>query len=260
MRRFTTILSLLLAAGLALLTFVPSAWAELTARANHDRVDIHLNYHGSTVSVSGSYDPGTDLILTISNAGTNEHLMLKDKIGGFIWMNKDKLSFEGVPEVYLQRSTKAPSDLLDMAQLRANGIGYEAIKANAEVDPVADPEKKATLMEHFVSYKEAKNLYERSVGDIELKSDGDQPTYFTEFDWPYQVPPGEYKVMAYEVKDGQLVAAAESGVTVEEAGVVKILADMATNNSAVYGIAAIAVALAAGFGVGMIFKKGGGAH
>ena len=40
----------------------------------------------------------------------------------------------------------------------------------------------------------------------------------------------------------------------------KTLADMAKNNGAIYGIISIVIALAAGFGVGMIFRKGGGAH
>jgi hypothetical protein len=42
--------------------------------------------------------------------------------------------------------------------------------------------------------------------------------------------------------------------------VVKSLADMAKNNAALYGLISIAVALGAGFGVGMVFRKSGGAH
>jgi len=41
---------------------------------------------------------------------------------------------------------------------------------------------------------------------------------------------------------------------------VKALSGMAKNNGALYGIISILIALGAGFGVGMIFRKGGGAH
>jgi hypothetical protein len=46
----------------------------------------------------------------------------------------------------------------------------------------------------------------------------------------------------------------------EQAGIVKSLAGMAKNNAAVYGVLSILAALGAGFGVGLIFRKGGGAH
>jgi hypothetical protein len=49
-------------------------------------------------------------------------------------------------------------------------------------------------------------------------------------------------------------------VRVEQVGVVKALASMARDSAALYGIVSIAIALGAGFGVGLIAKKGGGAH
>jgi hypothetical protein len=35
---------------------------------------------------------------------------------------------------------------------------------------------------------------------------------------------------------------------------------MAKNNAAFYGILSVGIALGAGFGVGMVFRKGGGSH
>ncbi len=72
--------------------------------------------------------------------------------------------------------------------------------------------------------------------------------------------PGVYTVTVYAVKDNKIVEKAESKVQVEQAGVVKKLAGMAKNNASVYGILSILAALGAGFGVGLVFRKGGGAH
>ena len=41
---------------------------------------------------------------------------------------------------------------------------------------------------------------------------------------------------------------------------VKTLATMAKDSAAIYGFLSIGIALSAGFGVGMIFRKGGGSH
>jgi hypothetical protein len=62
------------------------------------------------------------------------------------------------------------------------------------------------------------------------------------------------------VKNGSVVEQAESKVNVEQVGTVKMLANMAKDSGAVYGFLSIGIALTAGFGVGMIFRKGGGSH
>jgi len=41
---------------------------------------------------------------------------------------------------------------------------------------------------------------------------------------------------------------------------VKSLAEMAKNNGALYGLLSIILALGSGLGVGLVFRKSGGAH
>jgi len=66
--------------------------------------------------------------------------------------------------------------------------------------------------------------------------------------------------MTITAKDGHVTGRSEAAITVELTGVVAQLAKMSSDNRAMYGILSIVVAIAAGFGVGMIFKKGGGSH
>ncbi len=79
-------------------------------------------------------------------------------------------------------------------------------------------------------------------------------------DWPYQAAPGDYLVTVYAVKNGKVIEQAESKVNVEQVGMVKALANMAKNSAALYGVLSIGIALVAGFGVGLVFRKGGGSH
>ncbi len=244
---------------LGLAFFAPDAFAELTAKANHDNVEINLNYHGSSVSVSGQCDPGADLFIKVTATGSEQKLMRKDRVGGALWMNVEEITFEDTPGFYYLRGTRAPVDALSPQALLDNSIGYVALEKNAQLKPVADEETKQVLFDEFVKYKESKHLYNESVGGIDLKQDGNGPSYYTLFDWPYQAPPGQYDITVYESRGGQVIDTATAQLTVDETGVVKTLDDMATQNSALYGAAAVAVALVAGFAVGMIFK-GGGAH
>ncbi|MBI3600257.1 MAG: TIGR02186 family protein [Nitrospinae bacterium] len=59
-------------------------------------------------------------------------------------------------------------------------------------------------------------------------------------------------------KDAIMIENAEA--LAAQPAIIKLLADMAKNNGALYGIISIVVALFAGFGVGIIFKRGRGGH
>src|SRR5512135_3361072 len=126
--------------------------------------------------------------------------------------------------------------------------------------PVKDDTERAKWFSEFVKFKESSNLYCSNVGGFTMATENGQHTYFMKFKWPYQATPGNYLVTVYAVKGGKVVEQATSGVLVEQVGGVKALAGMAKKNGALYGLLSILSALGAGFGVGLVFRKGGGAH
>ena len=243
-----------------LIVSIGIASAQLTAKANHDHIKIDFFYHGSTVSVSGVTDPGTDLIIKIASPEGHEKLKQKGKVGGILWMNTGTLNFEHVPNVYSVHSTKNIEELLAPKELDTYVIGLPALSRHVGLNPSAGEEEKARWFGEFVKYKEASKLYASSSGRIEIKEKDGRHTYYINTEWPYQAPPGDYLVTVYAVKNGKVVDTAESKVLVEQVGIVKSLSGMAKNNAALYGIISIVSALGAGFGVGLVFRKGGGAH
>lgn len=259
MFKFVSLISVGVIALLGLLSSPASAL--LTLKANHDHIKVNYNYHGSTVSVKGTSDPGMDLVIAISSPLGEQHLMKKAKVGGFLWMNVDKLSFENIPSVYLLKSTHRPKDILQKNQMKQHNIGYVAIEGNATLEASkGNVEDSAPWFEQFFKYKEANRQYAESDKSIEVKEENGRQAYSTIFQWPYQAPPGKYDVSVFAVKDGSVVESAQSEVLVEQTGIVKMLSSMARNNGAMYGVISIILALAAGFGVGIVFGKDGGAH
>jgi uncharacterized protein (TIGR02186 family) len=239
-----------------------NASANLTIKANHDKISINSFYHGSTVSVSGQYEPGTELIVNITSPEVETVLKEKGKAAGFLWMNTGELHFSDTPNLYILRSTKKIKELLDSAQSDQYVLGLSALKHHVNIEEIPNSEEagKAEWFGEFVKFKEKIKLYSEETGRISLNEADGKHTYYTLFDWPYQAPPGNYQVAVHAVKDGKLVETAHSEISVEQAGAVKYLSKMAKNNGAMYGIISIVVALLSGFGAGLIFKKGGGAH
>jgi hypothetical protein len=171
------------------------------------------------------------------------------------------LRFENTPNLYEVFSTRKVEDILSLEEQKKYTLGYAALADHVEISPLANAAEKTQWFGEFVKFKEASNLYKTDFGKIEMKGlpEGRQE-YFIQTQWPYQAAPGEYLVSVYAVKDGAVVEQAESQVKVEQVGMVKTLAGMAKDSAALYGFLSIGVALSAGFGVGMVFRKGGGAH
>ena len=238
-----------------------NAFAMLTAKANHDHITIDFFYHGSTVSIRGMSEPGTDLVIKITSPEGHQVLKHKGKVAGVLWMNVGQLKFEQTPNFYEVFSTKKMEDILSREEMEKYVIGYPALAKHVEITPVVNEEEKAKWFDEFIKFKEASKVYVTSSGKIEttMNADGKQE-YYVLTDWPYQAQPGDYLVSVYAVKDNKVIEQAQSKVNVEQVGMVKTLATMAKNSPAIYGFLSIGVALGAGFGVSLVFRKGGGSH
>jgi uncharacterized protein (TIGR02186 family) len=241
--------------------FAGQASAMLTAKANHDHITIDFFYHGSTVSVRGESDPNVDLVIKITSPEGHQVMKQKGKVGGFLWMNVGQLKFENTPNFYSVYSTKKLEEMLSAVEADKYVLGYPSLAKHVEVTPVANEEEKAKWFSEFIKFKEDSKVYASSFGKISTTTAANgRQEYYILTDWPYQAAPGDYLVSVYAVKNGKVVEQAESKVNVEQVGVVKTLATMAKNSAALYGFLSIGIALGAGFGVGLVFRKGGGSH
>ena len=69
------------------------------------------------------------------------------------------------------------------------------------------------------------------------------------------MPTGKYQVQIYLLRDGRVVSARSRGLDVERVGAEALIYDFAHQNSALYGLIAILVALMAGWVAHLAFRK-----
>lgn len=239
---------------ITLLALPSMAFAQLTVNTAKNHIKIRALYHGDTVSLSGRTDPGADLVIKIASTESATTLRQKGKVG-FFWLNTVKLKFAHVPHLYLLYSSHDPKNILEQAELDKYIIGYPSLGKHASITPVKDESEKTKWFNEFIKFKEASGLYGINLNSISITQKGGQELYNINIDWPYQIPPGDYKATVYEIKDGKVVGKADTGISVKQDGLVKIIADMASKNGAMYGIMSIIIALVVGFAIGLIFKK-----
>ena len=236
-----------------------AAWA-LTAQVTPQDIPINLMYHGADVSIQGQSDADVDLIVKISAEPTDAHMKYKGKAAGLFWMKMGDMSFENVPAAYLLYTSRNLDSLLQEDERIKEGIGFESIKAGTKVESTAadmDPDR---WIAEFIKFKKAELLYQIKENSITRPQGTNGTEYRLDIKWPYQAAPGTYTIDVLAVRDGRVVDRTATSLTVARTGIVAKLSNLAFNHAAVYGIISIVVAMVAGFAVGMLFKKGGGAH
>jgi hypothetical protein len=254
------VITLLALAGC--LIFIPDrpASAELTTQISPQNIAIKLLYHGTRLNIKGKSNANDDLIIKISSDPIAAHMKFKGKAAGLFWMKMGDINFEQVPAVYILATSGDLGSLLQKEQQINEGIGFDSIKTGSKVEtsiPGMDPER---WIDEFIKFKKSENLYSLKEGSIIRHHDAQGNEYQLDINWPYQAGPGTYNIEVLAVRDGKVVAKTRTSLEVARAGIVAKLSYLAFNQAAVYGIVAIIVAMAAGFAVGALFKKGGGAH
>ena len=229
----------------------------VSTQASPANVDISLFYHGAPIEITGQGNPGDDVIVKVTAAPEEIHLKYKGKAGGIFWMKLGTLIFDNLPGTYLLASSGTIDDVLSSAEQDQEAVGLKALQKKAEIKAENGQMPAGDWFQEFIDFKQKEKLYSVQEGAVKVEANG---SYQYTLNWPYQAPPGTYTVETITAKNGQVTGRSEAAITVQMTGIVAKLADMSSNNRAVYGIISILVALAAGFGVGMIFKKGGGAH
>ena len=78
------------------------------------------------------------------------------------------------------------------------------------------------------------------------------------FPLPTNTRPGTYKVCLSVIQDGKVVSHTCTDLTVEMVGFPALLASLAYQHGAAYGVLAVVIAIVTGFAMGFLFKGGGG--
>ncbi len=257
MKMKARILTYAAAVFVAAFAIQPSPARAVTTQAAPANVDISLFYHGVPVEITGQGNPGDDVIVKVTAAPEEIHLKYKGKAGGIFWMKLGTLTYEHLPGTYLLATSGPVDTVLSATEQDTESVGLRALQKKAVIKAEHGDLPAGDWFKEFKEFKAKENLYAIEEGAVKVEADG---SYHYTLNWPFQAPPGTYTVETITAKDGQVTGRSQAAITVKMTGVVAKLEEMSSNNRAVYGILAILVALAAGFGVGMIFKKGGGAH
>jgi len=243
-------LNLLLGLLLALAIILPARATALVADLSSYLVAVTTGFEGANLMLFGAIDGPGDVVVVLRGPETVQTVFRKSQVAG-IWMNTDSVTFHGVPAFYQVASNRpldevAGPDVRQRLELGVDNIRMSLPSARAS-GPAAD-----AWRDGLVRAKVRRGLFARTPSVVRVM--GGQ-LFRTEFYLPDNVPTGLYRADVYLLRDGALVAAQTTPLSISKVGFEADLSDYAHHHGAIYGAGAIALALFAGWLAYLVFAR-----
>jgi len=228
----------------------------VTVNLSPTAINIGTLYDGTTLTVTGDAPADCEVVVRFQGPPEELHMKEKGKALNLLWMNKGSVTFDNVPKAYLVASSKPMEEVVgpDSAEL-----GLSTMAEHIEVQGTDDD--KAMLIGDLLALKGQEGLYaEQSRAVTYGPEQGNRRTYTATLNLPAKLAPGSYTVEAVTLKNGYETGRTQQQTTARLTGGPAMLAGLAFNHGALYGVLATVIALLAGLGVGLVFQGKGGAH
>ena len=251
----------LFAATIALaLAATGTALAEkLTIALSSPDVTINSSFAGANLTVFGVIDrggtatastPGYEIAVVLQGPPETVVARRKERILG-IWANAASERFEAAPSFYAVSTSTEIGALANPPVLGRLQLGIDAITFHYAGRAAANDPPAAGFRDAFVRLKQRTRLYQQQV-DVRFVGD---VIFRTTFRLPASIPIGPYRADAYLFSAGQLVARADESLIVTKTGAEDTLSAFARNQSLLYGLICVALALVTGWLGGVIFRR-----
>lgn len=224
----------------------------LVADLSSHHVAITTGFTGTDVLLFGAVDGEGDVVVVITGPPEPVVVRNKERIAG-IWVNADTVEFESIPNFYAVAASR-PLEEITSADIReTQQIGAEFIATKPAAGDRGRPaEEIARFREALIRNKQKSGLFSTGPEEVSIVSDR---LFRTEIHFPSNMATGGYTAVVYLFRNGEAIQAVSTPILVEKVGIGAEIYNFAHQQSALYGLAAIVVAVLSGWLGGVIFRK-----
>ena len=224
-----------------------------------DRVSITTDFSGANLTIFGALDNADpmvhrqgryDVIVVLEGPARPVVVRKKTRVLG-MWINTRSETFLSVPMSYSVSTTRAMQDITSPINFRQMALGAENINItpmNRDGDPATITEFTAALRER----KKATDLYSERIGGVQFLS---QSLFRATLHLAPNVPVGTHRARAFLFKNGIFVRESSAQLAILKAGLEQRIFRVAQENSFLYGLAAVAIALLTGWLGRLVFRR-----
>ncbi|HMK34788.1 MAG TPA: TIGR02186 family protein [Desulfomonilaceae bacterium] len=222
-------------------------------RVEPNKLHVSESFRGALVTISADIPKGAGAIVEIEGATHDDRLLRQGRRGG-LWMSVGEVTVQGAPSVYLVETTP------DLASHPDTGAqwGYEALQKRMAFSGAIPEDGVGVLFEQFVRLKESEGLYGLFPRSLKpTRASENHTTVEGEFVLPSNIAPGNYRVVLSVLNSGKLLERQSAEFSIDMTGLPGFLASLAYHHAALYGLAAVVIAIVTGFVMGILFTSKG---
>lgn len=224
----------------------------LAADVSERLIAITTAFVGGRVVVFGAIDSPSDIVITMRGPRHNQMVRRKTRFAG-IWINRDRVEFGNVPSYFAVAASRSLDDIAPRPIRSQFELGVDHLILKPKDGSGFDAGELDEFARALVRNKQRQGLYSETPAPVDFPG----PNLFrTTFTFPANVPPGLYRVQVFQLEDGQMVNAQHSSLQINKVGMEAAVFDFAQEQAALYGLAAIAIAVFAGWLAGVVFQRG----
>jgi uncharacterized protein (TIGR02186 family) len=247
-----------LAALAAMMLLTAAQEPLLVPDVSQREVDIAYSFTGAELLLFGAIiypggvvpDGRTDVAVVLKGPPQSILVREKAKLAGLIWANTDSARFRSAPAFYAVASSRPIDKLVDE---RTAAI-YELGLGNIHLSPASgsDPTEAQRFETGFVDLRARGKLFVDRPGAVEITR---SVLYRARLSIPARVPVGRYTAETFLIRDGKVIAAATRDIDIRKSGFERFVATAAVKWPFVYGLFAVALSVAFGWGAGAVFRR-----
>ncbi len=244
---------------LPLLFLLPTfalAAEEVVLGLSRDKVAITTSFDGSDILIFGAVkrespikEEPLQVVITVAGPSQPVVVRRKAKWNGIIWVNTDSVTVDAAPSFYAVATSGPMSEVLSETENQRYRISID--HAIRSVGAPMDIEDAQAFTEAVIRIRKSEGLYQTLEGKVAF----DEQTLFrTEIDMPANLTEGEYITRIFLTRGGTIVSSYETSIDVRKVGLERFLFSLSREKPMVYGLMALAIAIAAGWGASTVFR------
>lgn len=227
-----------------------SARAEpLVADLTSHLIAITTGFTGTEVVLFGAVDGEGDVVVVVRGPDMPTTVRRKQRMLG-LWINHREVTFQAAPSFYAVFANHPLADVTQPQTLARQKIGIDTL--NLQTTRPLSADDKAEFFDALVKEKRQAGLYPETLGRVTFLGNR---LFRATLSFPSTVPTGSYQIAVYLFRDGQIVGAQTTPLLVSPFGVSADIVEFAYTRPLAYGVMAIAVAVMAGWGASLAFRR-----
>ncbi len=217
----------------------------MVADISQNTVEIYSSFNGAQLLVFGARNQPGDIVIAVRGPTANLLLRRKERIAG-MWMHVEQQKYANMPLFYALASTRKLEDIASLETLKTLGLGEK------QLIQFENPNSKENFDDALVKSFSRRHVWQSPFGTI---------TYFGEslfkakLNLPDTLPDGDFTVEIYLFDHGVPVSMQFIPLHTYKTGFDAQVFNASRDHSALFGIAAILLALSGGWLAHQLFNR-----